>query len=393
MGILVLLVIFSPIGIDIYIPSFTTIVDYYHTTPDRVQYTLSLFILCMGLGQLVVGPLVDKYGRRKIALYGILLYFLTSALGSVAQSIDQLIVMRALQGLSACCTTTVAFAVVRDLLSPRESAQAFSYLNAALNVSPALAPSIGGALATLFFWQASFIFMAIFALIVWGLVWFKLPETRPEKQSGERVSPFASYKTLLSHSVFMINSACCMAAMAIILTYVSFAPQILVGQLGHSESRFALLFGGNALGIMVSSILAGRFMHQLGERGCMIIGALLMIIGGLSMATSYWLSGTSTWGFMAPVMIASSGFAWLLGAATGKALAPFAHIAGTASALLVCIQMLGAALISMVAQAISLPLSITLAVMMGIAGVIPLLVIAAKKNNHGERALALAKAS
>ncbi len=373
MGILVLLIIFSPLGIDIYIPSFTTIVDYYDTTPDRVQYTLSLFILSMGISQLVAGPLVDKYGRRKIALSGIALYCLTSLLGALAQSIDQLTVMRILQGASACCTTTVAFTVVRDLLTPRESAQAYSYLNGALNIAPALAPTLGGALASVFVWQASFIFMAVFALVTFILVWFKLPETCPDTVDKKQVSPLSSYKELLTNSTFILNSLCCMGAMAVILCYVSFAPQILVGQLGINESVFALLFGLNALGIMASSILAGRYMHTLGEKGCMLIGALMMAGGAIAMAGSYHLAGVSTWGFIIPVMIASSGFAWLLGASTGKALAGFSHIAGTASALLVCIQMLGAALVSMIAQASPLPLHINLAVLMALMGIFPLL--------------------
>ncbi len=380
MAILVMLVIFGPMGIDIFLPSFTVIEDYFNTTADHVQYTLSLFILSMGLCQLIAGPMIDKYGRRRVVLVGIALYGATALLGAMAQSINMLIIARVLQGASACCTTTVAFAVVRDIFSTRESAQAYSYLNGALNISPALAPMIGGFLGTVFSWQASFLFMATFAVVAFVVVWFKLPETQPPKSENPSLSIADSYKVLLTNSEFMINTLFGLGAMAFIISYVSFAPQLLIGQLGLSEAVFSLLFGANALGIMVSSVLAGRYMHALGENGCTLIGCLLMTVGAVGMLTGYWLHGVTVAGFIIPVMAASAGFAWLLGATTGKAIAGFSHIAGTASALLVCIQMLGAALISILIQASPSPVLINLAVLMAIAGLLPLIPFFFKKR-------------
>ncbi len=373
MAILVMLVIFGPMGIDIYLPSFTVIQDYFNTTADYVQYTLSLFVLSMGLCQLIVGPMVDRCGRRRVVLAGIALYAATALLGAMAQSIDMLIIARILQGASACCTTTVAFSVVRDIFNARQSAQAYSYLNGALNLSPALAPMIGGFLSTTFAWQASFLFMVAFAITAFTIVWFKLPETRPKKFEHPSLSIVSSYKVLLTSPVFMINTLCCMGAMTFILSYVSSAPQLLIGQLGLSEFAFSLLFGANALGIMVSSILAGRYMHSLGESSCTLMGCLLMAVGAVGMLASYWLYGVTAAGFIVPVMVASAGFAWLLGASTGRAIAGFSHIAGTASALLVCIQMLGAALISILMQASPFRLPINLSVLMAVVGIFPLI--------------------
>ncbi|MDD7804788.1 MAG: multidrug effflux MFS transporter [Endozoicomonas sp. (ex Botrylloides leachii)] len=372
MGLLLLLIIFSPLGFDIYIPSFTAIIKYYNTTPDQVQYTLSFFLLSMGGCQLIAGPMVDKYGRRNVALWGIGLYGVTAALGAFAQTIHQLILARVLQGGSACCTATVAFAVVRDLLDAKESAKAYSYLNGALNIVPAIAPLLGSALAARFSWQASLWFMAIFSLAVFILVLFKLPETHPDITKTSTTLPLSNYKALLTNNIFVFNSLCCMGAMAVIVSYGSFAPQILIGELGISQYFFSLLFGLNALAMMFSSIVAGYCMNILGEKNCMVVGAIMMTIGSVIMGGAYYLIGASVWGFIIPMLITSSGFAWLLGAATGKALANFAHIAGTASALLLCIQMLGAALISMIAQASPLPLLINLTLLIGLMGGIPL---------------------
>ena len=364
MGVLILLVLFSPLGVDIYLPSFNTIIEYFNTTADKVQYTLSLFILSMGIGQLAAGPLTDRFGRRPVAMAGIVMYMISSLLIILCQTIDQLIILRMLQGASACCTTTVAFAVVRDRLPPREAAQAYSYLNGALNIAPALAPSLGGALAAAFSWQANFVFLALFALVGLVLVTVKLPETRPDQTSQRPFRLMASYRELLGHRAFVLNSLCCMGAMAVILSYVSFAPQVLISTMGISTTEFALLFGANALVIMAGSFAAGRSMFLLGESGCMIIGSLMMLTGATLMAGGCWLDLRTAWSFMVPVMIACCGFAWLLGAATSRALADFPHIAGTASALLVCIQMLGAALVSILAQATPIGHRLMLAILM-----------------------------
>ncbi len=375
--VLLLLVLFSPLGIDIYLPSLPEMAVYFNTSPALVQYSLSIFLLSMGLGQLLVGPMVDRFGRRPVALWGICLYAVCALLATQAPRIESLLGLRFIQGFGACSATVVAYAVVRDRFAPAEGARMLSYLNGSLNVAPALAPLIGGLLAVQFGWQACFWFLVVFAIPVWLMVWFGLPETRPELKgvdySQPQVSALRRYREILADADFRFYSSCCFAAMAIIITFVSFAPIVLRSELGLGETEFATLFGMNALANMLASFMAPLLIRKLGRHGCVLLGLGMMLCGGAIMLIEYLLAGPSAWGFMVPVMIGSSGFAMLMGSASSFALARFAHCAGAAAALLGCIQMMVASMISMVAVQSALPTVVTMALVMLLCGGVPMI--------------------
>ena len=186
-ALLAMLVLFSPLAIDIYLPALPQISTAFHVEHALAQDTITWFLFAMGVGQLFAGPLADKLGRRTVALGGVSIYALSACLAWAAQSIDMMLIARLLQGLGACATSVAAFATVRDLFGPQKSGRMISYLNGAICFIPALAPILGAWLTQQFGWRSNFSFMAVFAVVVGTILFFQMKESNP---ATEKVAVF-----------------------------------------------------------------------------------------------------------------------------------------------------------------------------------------------------------
>ncbi|WP_139159074.1 multidrug effflux MFS transporter [Vibrio sonorensis] len=337
-----LLVLFSPLAIDIYLPALTQIAHAFHVEHALAQDTITWFLFSMGVGQLFSGPLADRYGRRTVALVGISIYLTSSLLAWSAQNIEWMLISRVLQGLGACATSVAAFATVRDIYGPEKSGKMISYLNGAICFIPALAPILGSWLTQQFDWRANFSFMAAFAFIVGILMVFGFKETNPKPETKALFKP-SRYWAVLSHTSFLFHASLCMMAMAVILAYVTSAPVVLMETMGLTMNEFTFWFAINAVVNIVACLSAPKCMDRLGTRLTLIIGIFVLSLGGVMMLVSE--KQVHAIEFMLPIFLSSIGFAWILGAAAGKALAPFGEKAGTAAALLGLFQMSGSGLV------------------------------------------------
>lgn len=339
--LLVLLVLFSPLAIDIYLPAIPQMAERLGAEVTLMQGTITWFLFSMGLGQLLVGPLADRYGRKPIALGGVLLYGLSALAAGFAASLGELMLARVLQGFGACATSVAAFSVVRDSYGPKKSGQMISYLNGAICFIPALAPLLGGWLTAKAGWSANFWFMAGYALIVGSWLLWRMPETRPEEtSSGGPLISWSRYSPVLRSPSFLFNASLCMLSMAVILAYVTAAPVQLMVKLGLDMSGFSYWFTANAALNILACFLAPRFIAKVGPRRTLRIGLLVISLSAIALTLVQHIEHPLA--MMGPVFLSSIGFAMVLGAAAGMALAPFGHCAGTAAALLGLFQMSGA---------------------------------------------------
>lgn len=350
-GLLVALVMFSPLAIDIYLPALPLMQQDFAVNQEQIQATLGLFLFSLGVGQIIIGPLTDHFGRRPVALAGISLYAVSALAGMLTHDFTGLLLSRIGQGIGACSTSIVAFAAVRDSFAARECARMYSYLNGALCIIPALAPTLGGLLTVQFGWRACFAFMLLFALLVLVAVWGLFAETRPASAvSSGALYRWSRYQPILRSPTFIRYALVCMAGMTGILCYVTYAPMVLVGQLGVSELEFSAWFGANALINIVAFFAAPRIVRRLGEVRTVITGLSVFALSGLFLMGSWLWWPLSAAAYMLPMTVLCSGFAVMLGSASALALMPFASCAGTASALLGCLQMSGAALLAALIQ-------------------------------------------
>ncbi|RYV02941.1 Bcr/CflA family drug resistance efflux transporter [Shewanella sp. OPT22] len=385
--ILMLLVLLSPLAIDIYLPSMPVMATEFSVSNSDIQSTLVLFLFSMGVGQILIGPLVDRFGRKPVALFGVVLYGLSSLLAAIAYEFNVLLLARVLQGLAACSTSIVAFSAVRDCFTPKESSKIYSYLNGAICVIPALAPSLGGLLAMQFGWRSNFIFMTLFAAVMLLVVVFRFSETKPEGTiSHGKLYNLQRFWPVLKEPHFLFYAISCMSAMAAILCYVSYSPVWLIGHLGISELGFSALFGFNALLNIIACFIAPMVSKRLGNHLTVKLAFSLFI------STALWVELLQTqtatqfiapeYAFMLPMILLCVGFALLLGPATSMALAAFGNRAGTATALLGFIQMSGAALICGLIQQTSLPAPDAIAIVCFIAPLGLLLIMQQQKLSH-----------
>ncbi|MCL1076651.1 Bcr/CflA family efflux MFS transporter [Parashewanella spongiae] len=350
MMIFIPMVIFSPLAIDIFLPALPEMASNMSTSMISMQWTITCFILSLGIGQLIFGPLSDRFGRRPIALGGIIVYGISALLMSMIHQFEWHIALRFLQGIGACSIVVTAYSSVRDRLNTTESSAVYSYLNGAICCIPALAPVLGYHLSRDFGWESTFLFMAGFAVISGLLIYFTFDESRPATSTSNSQSiSFANYRAVLAESKFTFHAILVMLAMSIILAYVSSAPALLMDKLGLSQEDFTFWFSVNAVVCIVASIIVPHIAKNLGVKRAIELGlVLLMGVGGLLIVQE---TITSAVNYMIPVIVSSIGFSLLMGVCTGQALSPFKHTAGTAAAVLGFIQMSGAALLVTFIQA------------------------------------------
>lgn len=346
---ILLLVLFSPLAIDVYLPAFPDMAAAFAVDKLVIQDTMTWFMFSLGLGQLFAGPLADRYGCKPIALGGILIYLICAAGISVAQELNALLAYRVLQGLGACACSVAGFASVRDYFGPHKSGQMISYINALICFGTATAPILGSWITLAFGWQGNFHFMFIFGLVAGVIVLKGFQETKPVDSYAHQAQPakplfnLSQYLVILKERVFVYHIMLCMLSMTVILAYVSSAPTWLMMELGLTKAQFAIWFASNACINILACLYTSRIIKIIGTKRTIIAGIIGLSVSGVLMLLLSDIR--AAWAFMLPSFIASIAYALVLASAATKALAPFTHNAGTAAALLGVFQMSGSGLI------------------------------------------------
>lgn len=366
------MVIFSPLAIDIFLPALPTMANDLATTLTTMQWSISIFLLSMGIGQLFTGPLADKYGRKPVALFGVAIYGLAALFSVYANTIELHLLARLGQGFGTCAIVVAAFSIVRDKFDPIQSGIMYSYLNGVICCIPALAPILGGWLSQAYGWHSNFIFMLGYAVIA-GILIFCLLKESNRANNKEQINPFAisRYRSIIVNSAFQFHSALVMLSMAVIIAYVSSSPAWLMVNLELTQNDFIFWFSLNAIINIIACVTAPKVLIKYGASRTITTGMITLVSGGVMMLVLQTWQTAFT--FMFPVMFSSIGFSLVMGTCAGQALAPFGDKAGTASALLGFIQMSGSAVIVGLVQLLLITLSEQIALLM--LSILPLLVI------------------
>jgi len=249
--ILAMLTSISPLAIDVYLPSFTQISKYFYTSIDQIEVTLSIYLIGFALGQLVGGPLSDRYGRKIFIFLGLSIYILFSFMISIASSVEQLWVFRFFQAIGGGFAVVNTSAIVRDLFHGKEGAKVFSMISMVMMIAPMIAPVIGASILHFLSWQYIFIFLSIYTMM---LLYFitKLPETSPKDKTKNM---FTNYIIILKNKnaiLLMLAGGFGISALFIFITKSSF---IYMEYYKLDSIYFSLLFGLNAVGLIIATKL------------------------------------------------------------------------------------------------------------------------------------------
>lgn len=374
-ALLTALVALGQISTSIYIPSMPAIVHDLATTPDRVNLTLSGFLAGFALCQLVFGPVSDRCGRRPTLLAGLGLYLGASAWCALAPSIGALIAGRVLQGMAACVGPVLGRAIVRDVYGPDGTARAMAMIGAALAVSPALAPIIGGYLQVWFGWRAAFVFLSGVGVIVMAATFRLLAETNPARRPGHLAGPgiAAAAALLLRDRRYLGNTLAVSFVFAGLMAFAAGGPFVFIEGLGLSPQHYGMLAVFTVAGFLAGSLLAGRLTGRL-ELTHMVARGLLIAVGGaIAMAVLAAVAAPSVIAVVAPMAVFTAGLGIVMPAGMAAAMAPFPRIAGSASALLGFVQMLVAALASVAVGALPHHSGLPMAAVIAVCAILALL--------------------
>ncbi len=333
---------------NMYTPSMPSMSEYFATDAATIQLTMSVYLLAFAFAQLVYGPLSDRFGRRPVLIGGLILYVAASGAAAFAGSITMLIVMRAFQAFGACAGPVIARAVVRDLFGREQAAKVMAYIGLSMGLAPAFAPVLGGFLQEWFGWQASFVFITLFAAAVLFLTLAKLEETNTERSTTRGSALFFemlhSYRHLLSSRQYMGYVASGSLVFAGVFAFMAGAPFVVIDILGFSPSDFGLVSIAPIGGFVLGSLVASRITDRLGIDRLLPLGIMILFSGAVVLIGVGLLGNLSIYSIYAPMTFMSFGMAFVFPSTLAGAISVHPEIAGAGSALFGFLQMAAAGL-------------------------------------------------
>jgi MFS transporter, DHA1 family, multidrug resistance protein len=380
------LIALGPLTIDMYLPAFPRIAEDLDATDSAVQLTLTGMLLGLAVGQLVIGPLSDAFGRRRPLMVGISAHAAASVLCALAPSIGMLVAVRVLQGFSGAAITVVAMAVVRDLFSGVAVARIMSRLMLVIGLAPILAPSLGSLVLGFTSWRGIFVVLALAALLLVLVAFLGIRETLPpeRRRPATTRASLGAYRELLRDRVFVALAFIGGSMMAAIFAYVSGASFVLQDGFGLDERTFGLVFGANAAGLTLTSQLNPVLLRRFTVRQVLSGG----IVGAMAASTALLVAGLTGFGGLPAVLVSLALVVSTAGLALPNtpalALTRHGEAAGTAAAVLGCIQFGVGGVVAPVVGAFGSTTAVPMgAVMLTVTGVSGLLMLAVVRREPG----------
>lgn len=339
--LLAALTAFGPMSTDMYLPSLPELMRALGADVATAQLTLSVFVAGFALGQLIYGPLSDRYGRRGVLAVGLALYFIASVACSFASTIEALIVGRFVQAMGASVGPVLGRAIARDLFDRDRLVKVMSFMSSAMALAPLIAPIVGGQLQVLFGWRASFLAMAAFGGLMLLAVGLAVHETNRQRDPAATRPRklIANFRVILADRRFRAYTAVVALAYTALFSFISGSSFVLIGVLGLGPEWFGPAFAVVISGYVVGSFVAGKLSGRLGIERLVAIGTVASALAAGVLAGLAWAGVSHLAAILLPTAAIFCAMGLTLPAGTAAAVAPFATRAGTASSLLGFLQL------------------------------------------------------
>ncbi|UTL80648.1 multidrug effflux MFS transporter [Pseudomonas putida] len=356
---------FGPLAIDFYLPAFPAMAQAFATDEKHVQTTLAAYFLGLSLGQLAYGPMADRFGRRKPLLFGVALFTLASLACAYAPNLDTLILARFVQALGGCAGMVLSRAIVSDKCDPVASAKVFSQLMLVMGLAPILAPMLGGVLVNLAGWQSIFLTLSLFSAACLVAVGLGLPESLPAHMPRQPLSgALRQYLRLLADRTFFGHALTGGIAIAGMFAYIAGSPFVFIKLYGVPAEHYGWLFGTNAAGFILVAQINARLLAKRGPAFLLVRAVWLYLAAGLALLGVAALRPAELWPLLVPLFICIASLGCIIPNASACAMSGQGARAGSASALMGCLQFSvaagAAALVSLLHDGSAVPMALVI---------------------------------
>lgn len=330
----------GPLGTDLYLSALPIMTKDLHTSAAWTQLTLASFTIGLALGQLVLGALSDRFGRRGILLIGSAVMVISCVLSATAPTIELLILWRAVSGASAAAGLVVGRAVATDLTSGAATTRVFSLLGLITGIGPIVGPIIGAVILEWADWRMIFwVLTGLGAVLLVGVAVFiseSLPSER--RHSGGLGELMRTAGGILRHRGFLFHAAILWFGFGAIFAYISASPFVVQNMLGFSATEYTLIFGVNGLGLMVTGSLSTVLASRIRPGTLTAIGLSMLLAGSVALSVIAMTDSVSPFTVLPALFVMASSMGFVFGPATALAISGVRHASGTAFALIGCLQ-------------------------------------------------------
>ena len=333
----------APASLHLLVPALPLLAIVFRRPPGEVQLVLTLFLVGIAAGQLVYGPISDRFGRRPVLVAGLVLFLLGTLLGGLAQSLPALILGRVLQALGGSSGMVLGRAIVRDIYDRERSASALAIVSMTMSLAPSIAPAIGGYLAVWAGWRADFVLLGLIGAAGLVLTALRLEETHLARLPVDAAAMAGCFMLLLRSPAFLGYALAAAFTSASWFTFTASAPYLLTQLLGEPLSTYGLMILMPMGAYMIGAALLARFNTRFGSAAFFVAGLALSLASGALMALWSWGLGLSAWSMFVPMALSSIGNGLSQPPALAAGLSVYPRIAGAASGLMGFLQMMIAA--------------------------------------------------
>lgn len=336
----------GPFATDLYLPAFTTIATDLGTTPSQVQLTLTAFMVGLGAGQLALGPLSDRLGRRGVLLVALGSFTVSSIAIVFVSGIEMFIALRVVQGVAGASGIVLSRAIIADLAKGTEALRALSLLAMIVAVAPLIAPVAGGMLTDAFGWRGVLGVLAGVTALMFLSALLLVPETLPlqQRQVGGARRTLTNFARLFRDRTFVLLALTQMFNFAAFLGYISGAPFVGQSMLGMSPTEFSFSFAAGALAMVLLNFTNARLAGRVPPTRMLVLGASLVALAGTAFGTLALTQTLSVPTYIACAFVLSGGVALVSSNSTALALGRADFARGSGSAILGALQFAGGGL-------------------------------------------------
>lgn len=347
--------ILGPFGTDIYLPALPQMAADLGTSEASIRLILSIYTFGMAVGQLIIGALSDRYGRRRLMIGGGLVVAIAALSASKAEDLTTLLLSCVVLGVGSASGLVTGRAVIADKTTGKQATKYFSLLQMVVSMGPIAGPLAGAALLTFGDWRIIFAGLSAFAVVGVVAAMMFVPETlNPQaKQSAHPFKVLSLMGEVLRNRQYLLFAATMWLGFGMLFAYISSSSFIFQSTLGLSSQAYALDFAANGIGLVAASLLTSRLALRFAPERIILFG---LILQGLAMVSLIFLTSTNTvtvWTVAICLFLLATSMGFVFGPATSLAVAPVRYASGTALAMVGSFQFVSAGIASSLTAVVS----------------------------------------